>query len=313
MMAFAVAAAITADILVSEPAHMARCAEAHAAALKQFPKLTADQLGLAIGKLDRAGDRVLYGEFQGKQPFYPASTVKLFYLAYGATLLDSGRLKMTDELERGFRDMIVDSSNDATGLILDAVTGTTGGPELSIGDLKKWKDKRNSVNRWLKKLGFENVNANQKTWNEGPYGRERQGYGPNWEHRNSLTPESGVRMMSLVALQKLVSKERNDWMMGYLSRKVPADAKDADFQSRAFVGGALPSGSKLWSKAGYTDTVRMDIALFRLPSGDEWVFAVFTKGQSNEPKLIPFVAESLLKSLGSQIRGDWRLRGQLVE
>ena len=313
MMAIVVAAAVAAEILIPDALLSAQCSATHAGAMKQFPKLKADELGLAVGRLDRKKGVVHVGDFQGKQAFYPASTVKLFYLAFGATLIENGKLKLTEELERGFRDMVVDSSNDATGLILDAVTGTTGGPELSPGDLKKWMDRRNAVNRWLKKLGFEGVNVNQKTWNEGPYGRERQGYGPNWENRNSLTPESGVRMMSLIALQKLVAKDRNDWMLGLLNRKVPADAKDADFQSRAFVGGTLPSGSQLWSKAGFTDTVRMDIAWFKLPTGDEWVFSIFTKGQSNEPKLIPFVSEALLKALGSEPRTAWRAKGQLSE
>jgi beta-lactamase class A len=312
MMAIALAAAIAADVLHLDAKIGANCAAAHTAALKQFPKLQADQLGIAVGRIDRSKGVVQFGEFKGKQPFYPASTIKLFYLAYGATLIENRKLKLTDELQRGLRDMIVDSTNDATGFVLDALTGTSGGAELSEGDLKKWLDKRNVINRWLKGLGFDGINANQKTWNEGPYGRERQGYGPNWENRNSLTPESGVRMMALIALQMLVKPERNDWMLGLLNRKVPADAKDADFQSRAFVGAALPSGSRLWSKAGYTDTVRMDIAWFRLPNGDEWIYSIFTKGQSNEPKLIPFVAEKLLKSSDIVARTDWRRVGQLT-
>jgi len=306
MCALAFAAIMAVDLLKPDSSIESAVGRAHTAALKQFPKATKDQLGIAVGKLNRADGTVMFGQFNGKQPFYPASTVKLFYLAYGATLLEKGALKMTKELERGFSDMVVDSSNDATGLILDAVTQTTGGPELAPVELKKWMDKRNSVNRWLRSLGFEGINVNQKTWNEGPYGRERQGYGPNFEHRNSLTPESGVRMMALIALQKLTSKGRNDWMESLLSRKIPADSKDADFQSRAFVGASLPSGTRLWSKAGYTDSVRMDIAWFKLPNGDEWIFSIFTKGQSNEPKLIPFVAESLLKELQEPTRETWR-------
>jgi beta-lactamase class A len=306
MCALALAAIMAADLLKPDAKVEWAVAEAHAAALKQFAKLSKDQLGIAAGKLNRADGAVMFGQINGKQPFYPASTVKLFYLAYGAVLLEKGSLTLTTELERGFKDMVVDSSNDATGLILDAVTGTTGGPELAAPELKLWMEKRNSVNRWLKSLGFESINVNQKTWNEGPYGRERQGYGPNFEHRNSLTPESGVRMMALIALQKLAPKARNEWMEGLLSRKIPADSKDADFQSRAFVGASLPSGTKLWSKAGYTDSVRMDIAWFKLPNGDEWIFSIFTKGQSNEPKLIPFVAESLLKALGKPARESWR-------
>ena len=36
----------------------------------------------------------------------------------------------SDELQRALRDMIADSSNDATGLVVDLLTGTTSGPAL---------------------------------------------------------------------------------------------------------------------------------------------------------------------------------------
>ncbi|MBC8065338.1 MAG: serine hydrolase [Chlorobia bacterium] len=300
MLTLAVVAIMKSDILLPVLKLDSLASTVHVVTLKEFPKMTADQLGIAIGKIDRKADRVDFGQFQGKSAFYPASTVKLFYLAYGAKLLDSGKLKMTEELERGFKDMIVDSTNDATALILDAITDTTGGPELAPNELKKWTEKRNAVNSWLTDLGFSGINVNQKTWNEGPYGRERQGYGPKFEYRNSLTPEAGVRMMSLIAMDKLVSKQRHEWMKGYLSRRIPVDSKEADSQSQEFVGSALATGSKLWSKAGYTSTVRMDIAWTQLQNGNEYVFAIFTKGHSNEPRLIPFVARKLLGGLGEQ-------------
>ena len=264
----------------------------------KFPNLKDDQLAVAFGKIDRSKGEVPFGQFQGSAAFYPASTVKLFYLGYGAYLLDHKKLVLTAELERGFTDMIVDSVNDATALVLDSITGTTGGPELSEPDLKKWLAKRDAVNRWLNSNGFTGINANQKTWNEGPYGRERQGYGPKFERRNSLTPVSGVRMMGMIALDRIAGTERSAWMKKLLNRKIPADSKDADFQSKAFTGGVLPSGTQLWSKAGYTDTARLDIATFKLPNGHEYVFAIFTKNQSNEPTLIPFVARGLLQKLG---------------
>ena len=100
------------------------------------------------------------------------------------------------DLERGLRDMIVDSSNDATHYVVDAVTNTTGGPELDDAQLAEWKQKRNSVNRYFADLGYEKINVNQKTWCEAPYGRERQGLGPNFEYRNKLTTEAARRFMS---------------------------------------------------------------------------------------------------------------------
>jgi len=44
-------------------------------------------------------------------------------------------LQTSDELERAMRDMIVDSSNDATSLVVD-VLGTTSGRNYHQGHLK---------------------------------------------------------------------------------------------------------------------------------------------------------------------------------
>lgn len=240
----------------------------------------------------------LGGSYRGDVAMYPASVVKLFYIAYGAHLLDGKRLTMTPELERGFKDMIVESSNDATALVLDAVTGTTGGPELSEPELKGWMEKRRAVNRWLEGFGFKGINANQKTWNEGPYGRERQGYGPNFEYRNSLTPDSCVQLLSLISSEKLVSKERTDWILGYMKREIVADSKNADGQSKGFTGSILPSGYKLWSKAGWTSTVYHDLALVETPDGRKAIIAVFCKGHASNTKIIPFMAKETLKAIG---------------
>ena len=72
-----------------------------------------------------------WGGFQAEKARYPASTVKLFYLAYACKLIADGKLKETPELQRAMRDMIVDSTNDATALVFDSITGTTGGLSTS--------------------------------------------------------------------------------------------------------------------------------------------------------------------------------------
>jgi hypothetical protein len=153
-------------------------------------------------------------------------------------------------------------------------------------------DKRQIVNRWFAERGYPKINACQKTWNEAPYGRERQGYGPNFELRNSLTPDACVRLMSEIALDKLA---RSEWMRGYLGRKI---GEEGDYQSRAFTGKVVPKGTRLFSKAGYTDTVRHDVAYIVAPDGREFVFAIFTKGQSGVEDLIPYIAAEIMRSLG---------------
>lgn len=282
-----------------DPALSLLARQAADAAIAKFAekKVTKDQLGITVLRLNRASGTWEEGDFQGDVAMYPASVVKLFHLAYTHRLLADRKLKSTPELQRGLKDMIVESSNDATALVVDTCSGTTGGPELAPKELAKWMERRQGVNKWFASLGYPKLNACQKTWNEAPYGRERQGYGPNFELRNSLSPNVCARLMAEIALDRIVDSGHCGEMKQLLARTIPADG-EADYQSRAFVGKVLPKGFKLHSKAGFTDTVRHDVAHVTAPDGREFVFAIFTKGQSSTPEIIPSVGEYLLKGLG---------------
>src|SRR3712207_6947198 len=93
--------------------------------------------------------------------------------------------------------MIVDSSNDATHFVVDALSGVSNGAELAPQELKKWAEKRTVVNRYFASLGYAvgpgGINVVQKPWCEGPYGRERQFLGPKYENRNKLTTDATAR------------------------------------------------------------------------------------------------------------------------
>ena len=165
-----------------------------------------------------------------------------------------------------------------------------------------WVDKRNVVNRWYKILGYSDINVCQKTWNEGPYGRERAFYGSKYENRNRLTPNACVQLMGQIALNKAVpydgepDEKLTEWMKGSLKRSLPVDGK-ANEQAEKFSGAVLPKGTTLWSKAGWTDTVRHDLAWVKLPDGREYIWAIFTKNHSDEEGIIPFVANELVTAL----------------
>src|SRR5688572_23043897 len=89
-------------------------ADAVRATQQQLAKENIKDDALAITVIDmRDPKRLATGSFRGDQPMFPASVVKLFYLAYSARLLEDGKMTDSDELRRGLRDMIVDSSNDA--------------------------------------------------------------------------------------------------------------------------------------------------------------------------------------------------------
>lgn len=261
------------------------------AAVEKFGKggLTRDKIALTIIDLNDR-EHPVSASHRGQEPTYPASVVKLFYLVAAHHQMETGALKQTPELERALHDMIVDSSNDATHFVVDSLTGTTGGPELSEQDLKVWLEKRNLMNRYFAGLGYEHINVNQKTWCEGPYGRERQGLGPKFENRNKLTTDAVARLLLEIVTEKAVSPLRAKAMMQLLHRDPQTKSTDPDDQATAFSGKALPPGSQYYSKAGWTSSTRHDVAFVRLANGAEYILAVFTVDNSSQPDIIPFVS-----------------------
>ena len=53
--------------------------------------------------------------------------------------------------------MIVQSSNDATSLVIDSLTNTNSGPELVNNNFLAWKYKRNIVNIYFRALGWKEL------------------------------------------------------------------------------------------------------------------------------------------------------------
>jgi beta-lactamase class A len=235
--------------------------------------------------------------FRGAVPVYPASVVKLFYLVMAHRLIEDGKLKETDELRRALKDMIVDSSNDATSFVLDNITGTTSGPELAGAELKKWAEKRNAVNRYFASLGYTGINVNQKTYCEGPYGREQLFRGPKGENRNRLTTDATARLMMEIVTRRAVTPARSIAMMELLKRDYSGKSTDNDDQAHGFTGIALGPGARLWSKAGWTSTTRHDAAYIELPNGARFVLVTFTTDHATEREIIPTVARVILEKM----------------
>lgn len=261
-------------------------------AVEKFqPKgLTADKIALTAINLG-TGEQASY---RGNVPVYPASVVKLFYLVAAHQQMEAGKLRDTPELRRALRDMIVDSSNDATGLIVDSLTGTTGGPELPQAELTAWLEKRNWMNRYFSGLGYTGINVNQKTFAEGPYGRERQGRGPQFENNNRLTTDATARLMQTIVTKKAVTAARSEEMMSLLHRDVTGPVTDPDNQAYGFSGSALPAETKFWAKAGWTSTTRHDATYVELPGGARYVAVIFTLDNAKETGIIPFVTGKLV-------------------
>lgn len=261
-------------------------------------KLEEGQLSITLIDL-RDPQRPLTASFRGNERIYPASVVKLFYLAATHRWLEDKKLTETPELKRAVKDMIVDSSNEATQYVLDVLTHTTGGYELPPKEMVKWQYARNAVNRYFTSLGYTNINVNQKTFCEDAYGRERVSRGPNGENRNKLTTDATARLMMEIATGKAVTPERSKQMMELLKRDYAGTSKDPDDQGHGFTGIALKDieGARLWSKAGWTSTTRHDVAYIELPDGAKFVLATFTTDHANEREIIPNVARVVIEGL----------------
>jgi beta-lactamase class A len=224
--------------------------------------------------------------------------VKMFYLAAAHRWMEDGRTKDTPELRRAMKDMIVDSSNDATAYVVDVLTGTTGGPELSPEEIKAWFEKRLAVNRYFDSLGYTGINTNQKPWGDGPYGRESQARELFDRKRNMLTTDATARLLGEIATGKCITTARSTEMMQLMVRDPATKDTDPDNQAK-FTGPALPPGAKLWSKAGWTSTTRHDAAYVELPNGAKFVLVVFTTDHAKELEIIRTVAKVIVDGMGN--------------
>ena len=237
----------------------------------------------------------------GENRIYPASVVKMFYMAALHRLLQDGKVKMTPELERGLKDMIVDSSNEATQYILDVLTGTSSGAELPQAEFDGWQFKRNRVNRYFSSMGYQNININQKTFCEDAYGIEQQSRGYKGQNRNMLTTNATARLLAEIALGKFVNPERSGMMMDLMKRDPFAETKDQEDQAHGFTGKALIDkklvGAKLWSKAGWTSKTRHDAAYVETPNGLKFVLVVFTENHATKREPIPAIAGKIIDRL----------------
>ena len=239
--------------------------------------------------------------WHGDQVRYPASVVKLLYLVAAEAWLQRQLIDDTPELRRALADMIRDSSNDATALVLDLLTGTTSGPALPEAAFTSWALRRQLVNQWCEQLGWSEwsgCNACQKTWGDGPYGREKQFYGADLENRNHLSSDLCARLLHGVMAGALVSPPACGRMRELLARSLdPAErAADPENQVDGFLGAGLPAGARLWSKAGWMSQARHDAAYIEAEGHAPTLLVVLSESsaRARDEQLLPELCRQLL-------------------
>jgi Beta-lactamase enzyme family len=254
--------------------------------------------GLSIVVIDMSrdtpGGSFPTGGYRGDVSYYPCSVVKLCFLSYYETRKQAGKLKDTPELVRAVHDMITVSSNDATGFVVDSLTDTTSGPELTGVEWERWKARRNVVNDWYRGKGFTNLNANQKTFCEDAYGRETA-FRDNGKNRNRMTAAEAARIFKEIVRGEIAGEVYTAEMMGLLHRDVTPDEpfEDMELEDARLAAKGLPRGSRVWAKSGDAYDFHHLVGRIALPNGSDFVIAVFTKGVKDVPEVIPRAYEKV--------------------
>ena len=288
-----VAAAVRADFrefkqIGVDPSLETKMRHAAETSLQQFAALKAEDLAISI--VDLTNPNALgRGDYHGDAPFYPASVIKIFFMA--DTLLQK-KFDIPD-VPRATREMIIQSDNDATAYIVDILADTEPGPDLEGKALERFIAQRRRINDDFTRLGYD-VSAMCKPWSFGPYGRDRQVVGPNRVNRNRLTANTTTALMLWIARRRA---PESDLMLAFLARPLYPLRSDEN-QVKEFLGEALPQGSREWSKAGWTSEVRHDTAYIEGPDGRKFVLSIFTRGQASDVKLVPAIARNVLLELG---------------
>jgi len=235
-----------------------------------------------------------------------ASMVQLVYLVAAEAWLQADRIHASEDLTAALAAMMRASSNDATSLVVDLLSGTTSGPRLVPEAMVLWQRQRQLVNQWLQGLGWPELagwNACQKTWTDAPHGRDRVACGSHGENHNRLSSDGVARLLHALIGSAIVSPPACARMRRLLARNLDGTAPAADPGNpvAGFLGEALAEGARLWGKASWMREARHDAAYLELPSREglqAHLLVVCSEGEAcaADAQLLPELARRLLCS-----------------
>ena len=240
-----------------------------------------------------------YGLNQKRQ-YYPASIVKLVYGLAIHDWIDKKRVKLNKEIENAVFNMLQYSSNDATSFLLDLLTGTTSGLSIEGVVWDQWKYQREIINDWLIGLEWEEVkefNCCQKTWEDRPYGREKDFYGEKNQNRNSMSTHGTAKILEEIILHKIYHED-NLKLKNFLFRNLAKDLiTKNENQIEGFLGEGLPENTPFWSKAGLMSEARHDAAWWLNNKSSQTLLVVFGNSENfaNDTTFLPELSQAIYK------------------
>ncbi|MBE9063998.1 serine hydrolase [cf. Phormidesmis sp. LEGE 11477] len=197
--------------------------------------------------------------YRGVELIDPGNLAHLFYLVAIHVWLEQGMVQPAADTERAIANMIQQNSHDAASYLVDILAGVSSGPALPEGPMTTWQYQRNIVNRYFSQLGWlelRSININQKTWHEGPYGRELLFFGETFDNRNQLTAEAITRLLHSIIGGVSVTSRRSQSMMQLLkaqTEKTPTDSTDSGLPSPADVWQIATTEAQISHSAAYVE------------------------------------------------------------
>ena len=234
-----------------------------------------------------------------KKMNYPASLVKLVYGLAAYYWIKKERLVLTEELSEAVKKMLYYSSNDATSFLVDLLTGTNSGPCMEGELWDNWKYQRRIINDWLDELNWDElygVNCCQKTWDDGPFGREKEFYGYENQNRNAMSTDATARFLEEIMVH--IDYQKNDLnLRNFLKRNLNKVVLKNDplNQVDGFLGEGLPESTYFWSKAGLMSEARHDAAWWINSESLHTLLVIFGNGKkySQDSSFLPALAKEI--------------------
>lgn len=223
------------------------------------------------------------GSFNPTTIAYPASTVKLAYLA-AAMYWCRTNSKPYTYLDADVRPMITVSDNYATGRVVDAITGAPNDPSIhsQTSAFFTWYNKRLYTENYLSARGLlENQTILHKTYptNSGssPSGAEQVAM--DYRGGNRMQPKCAASLM-LEIIESAIEPQANSYMRELLQH----DRWGGD----SVFGFGLPPGTLYENKLGLAYDTLEDIAHIRLPNGKRFILAAYSNAYSGTEPSQPY-------------------------
>lgn len=226
-----------------------------------------DRLDVAVLQAARDGTW-LSASVGGDRPWYPASCVKLAFGIAAAHWCES-QGRPVDCLDPAVLPMLRDSDNVATGIVVDAITGTVNGPADDAAYLA-WFARRRYAEALLERhglLGSQRLVNKTYPTNSGamPEGLERLAL--ERHGRNSMNADDSARLMLA-----LVSGEFGTAARDYLRERLRRPRVSAN----SGMGGGFPEGTVYESKIGNAYDTLAEIVHAELPDGRRVILAAYS-------------------------------------